>query len=235
MSGLLTSHLLESAGIHDWHIIESSGRIGGRIRTKYLAGSKPDEYQYQEMGPMRFPVSVKYADTNETLDIQDHKMVFQLGDVLNELNNNDPELAVKFIPWIQSSPNVPANSNGYRLQNGRIPSRAQMASNASLTLPAANITDMTAVEEAGEKLEEFIDATPERIRNVSTNIYQQHKIAIDKGLFQWSEAAYLKYVLELDADVVDYTAGADQSPMWGSWYDTAYVSIRCCFRDFNEC
>jgi hypothetical protein len=26
------------------------------------------------MGPMRFPVSTKYADTNETLDIQDHKV-----------------------------------------------------------------------------------------------------------------------------------------------------------------
>lgn len=50
MSGLMTSLLLESVGLHNWHIIESSGRIGGRIRTKYLAGSTPDEYQYQEMG-----------------------------------------------------------------------------------------------------------------------------------------------------------------------------------------
>ena len=50
MSGLLTSLLLDSVGMHNWHIIESSGRIGGRIRTKYLAGSAPDEYQYQEMG-----------------------------------------------------------------------------------------------------------------------------------------------------------------------------------------
>jgi hypothetical protein len=58
-------------------------------------GTTPDEYQYQEMGPMRFPVTVKYADTNETLEIQDHKMVFQLGDKLNELNGNKSELAVK--------------------------------------------------------------------------------------------------------------------------------------------
>lgn len=39
MSGLMTSLLLESVGIKDWHITESSQRIGGRIRTKYLAGS----------------------------------------------------------------------------------------------------------------------------------------------------------------------------------------------------
>lgn len=95
MSGLLTSLLLDSVGVHDWHITESSQRIGGRIRTKYLNGTTPDEYQYQEMGPMRFPVTVKYADTNETLEIQDHKMVFQLGDKLNELNGNKSELAVK--------------------------------------------------------------------------------------------------------------------------------------------
>jgi hypothetical protein len=74
ISGLMTSLLLDSVGIRDWHIIESSQRIGGRIRTKYLAGSTPEQYQYQEMGPMRFPVSTLYADTNETLDIQDHKV-----------------------------------------------------------------------------------------------------------------------------------------------------------------
>jgi hypothetical protein len=74
MSGLMTSLLLDSVGIHDWHIIESSQRIGGRIRTKYLASSTPEQYQYQEMGPMRFPVSTLYPDTNQTLDIQDHKV-----------------------------------------------------------------------------------------------------------------------------------------------------------------
>lgn len=61
MSGLLTSLLLDSVGIHDWHITESSQRVGGRIRTKYLANTTYNDYQYQEMGPMRFPVSVRYV------------------------------------------------------------------------------------------------------------------------------------------------------------------------------
>jgi hypothetical protein len=69
MSGLMTSLLLTSVGITDWHIHESSERVGGRVRTKYLNGTTPSDYQYQEMGPMRFPVSVKYADTNEIVDI----------------------------------------------------------------------------------------------------------------------------------------------------------------------
>lgn len=173
---------------------------------------------------MRFPVSVEYADTNETLDINDHKMVFQLGDVLNELNGNDPAVEVKFIPWIQSSMNVPANSRGVRLPDGRIPSRAQIAANSSLMNPAQNISTMDEVALANEEIEDLLDVTPERMRNISMNIFQAHKEAVERGLFQWSEAAYLKYELGLDADTVDYAAGAGLSPMWGEWYDTVYFA-----------
>ncbi|KAF1925138.1 uncharacterized protein M421DRAFT_424166, partial [Didymella exigua CBS 183.55] len=220
MSGLMTSLLLDSVGIHDWHITESSQRIGGRIRTKYLAGSTPDQYQYQEMGPMRFPVSTTYPDTNETIDIQDHKMVFQLADVLNQMNGNDSHLAVNFIPWIQSSPNVPANSNGYRLPNGRIPSAAQIKANSSLVLPAAVGPDPEADEKAEEALDDFEGITTEVVKSISTNVYQAHKAAVEKGLFHWSEQSYLRYALNLTADEVDFIAGADNSPMWE--YDTAY-------------
>lgn len=223
MAGLLTSLLLDSVGIKDWHITESSQRVGGRIRTKYLAHTAPSDYQYQEMGPMRFPVSVKYPDTNETLDIQDHKMVFQLGDVLNQMNGHDPALAVKFIPWIQSSRNVPASSNGGRLPNGRIPSVAQIAANSSLRLPAYQSPDPDAQEHAEEAIEAFLDATTDRIRNASQNIYKAHKQAIELGHFQWSEAAYLRYHLNLSADLVDFMAGSGNSPMWDI-YDTVYFS-----------
>ncbi|EMD88688.1 hypothetical protein COCC4DRAFT_137221 [Bipolaris maydis ATCC 48331] len=222
MSGLLTSHLLESVGIHDWHIIESSERIGGRIRTKYLAGSKPDEYQYQEMGPMRFPVSTRYPETNETLDIQDHKMVFQLGDVLTQMNGGPTsELAVNFIPWIQSSPNVPGDSNGYRLPNGRVPSAAMLRSNATAySLPKPEGPDEEAVEHATEELEKFVATTPDVVREMHTNVYKAHKHAVEKGLFHWSEAAYVKYALNQSADVVDYITGGSNGPIWE--YDTAY-------------
>ncbi|KAH9876478.1 hypothetical protein J1614_003609 [Plenodomus biglobosus] len=223
ISGLMTGLLLDSVGIHDWHITESSQRIGGRIRTKYLAGSTPDQYQYQEMGPMRFPVSTKYADTNETLDIQDHKMVFQLADILNQMNGNESSLAVNFIPWIQASDNVPGNSNGFRLPNGRIPSAAMIRANRTAnTLPSAEGPDETAQEHAEEALEEFIGLSPDVLRNISSNIYQAHKEAVDKGLFSWSEAAYLKYALNQSADVVDFMTGNGNSPIWE--YDTAYFS-----------
>jgi monoamine oxidase len=98
-------YLLDSAGLKNWRILEASQRVGGRVRTAYVNGSKPEDYQYQEMGPMRFPTAIKYAGTNETLEIQDHKMVFQLADTLNAMNNNDSALSVNFIPFIQHSTN----------------------------------------------------------------------------------------------------------------------------------
>ncbi|KAI6779249.1 uncharacterized protein J7T54_007776 [Emericellopsis cladophorae] len=97
MSVLMTSLLLTSVGMTNWHITESTERIGGRVRTRCLNDSKPDNYQYQEMRPIRFPVAVKYTDSNETLDIQDPKLVFQLSDVLNGMNGNDIEPAVNVI------------------------------------------------------------------------------------------------------------------------------------------
>lgn len=47
--------MLDSVGIRDWKILESSNRLGGRMMTAYLNGSSPEEGQYHEMGPMRFP------------------------------------------------------------------------------------------------------------------------------------------------------------------------------------
>jgi monoamine oxidase len=223
ISGLMTSLLLDSVGIHDWHIIESSQRIGGRIRTKYLANSTPDDYQYQEMGPMRFPVSTLYPETNETLDIQDHKMVFQLAGVLNQMNGgNTSDIAVNFIPWIQSSANVPGNSNGFRLPNGRIPSASQIKNNGTAyMLPSVEGgPDEEAVEHATEALEEFVGVTPEVLRDISSNVFQAHKDAVEKGLFHFSEAAYIKYALNASGDVVDYITGNANSPIWE--YDTAY-------------
>jgi monoamine oxidase len=222
MSGLLTSLLLTSVGINDWHITESSQRIGGRIRTKYLANSSIDDYQYQEMGPMRFPVSTTYADTNETVEINDHKMVFQLGAVLNQMNGEGSNLTVNFIPWIQSSPNVPANSNGFRLPNGRIPSAAQIKANSTFRDAAAAPSNATAAEIATEAAEELLDETPERLKAAAKNIYKAHKESIERGLFSFSEYAYLRYVLGIDEDTADYVAGtANNAPMW-DLYDSVY-------------
>lgn len=69
--------------------------MGGRVHTAYLDNTTGAEYQYQEMGPMRFPVDLTLG--NKTVEINDHRMVFQLADVLNKMNRNSPEYRVKFI------------------------------------------------------------------------------------------------------------------------------------------
>lgn len=224
MSGLMTSHLLESVGIHDWHIIESSERIGGRIRTKYLNNSSPEDYTYQEMGPMRFPVSITYADTNETLQIMDHRMVFQLAGVLNKMNAkaNKTDLQVNFIPWIQSSPNVPADSGGVRLPDGRIPSAADVAANSSLVYTAAS-SNATAAKNAEAAVDNYTGMNNRStIRNFASNMYKMHKHAVDNGLFHWSEAGYLRYALGYDANISDYVAGTTDTPMW--LYEDVYFA-----------
>lgn len=67
-------------------------------------GPAPNRYALLIVRPMRFPVSLTYAETNETLEIQDHKLVFQLADVLNQINAEvDPAFQVNFIPWVQSN------------------------------------------------------------------------------------------------------------------------------------
>lgn len=44
---------------------------------------------------MRFPVSVTLG--NDTVEINDHKMVFQLASYLNKMNGNSSDYAVNFI------------------------------------------------------------------------------------------------------------------------------------------
>ncbi|KAL5313893.1 hypothetical protein ACEPPN_018316 [Leptodophora sp. 'Broadleaf-Isolate-01'] len=222
MSGLLTSHLLQSVGIENWEIMESSQRIGGRIRTKYLNGSKPEDYQYQEMGPMRFPVGLTYSDSGETLEIKDHEMVFQLGEVLNGMNKDKPELAVNFIPWIQSSANTPVSSNGVRLANGRIPSKSQVASNSSLAGVSQTSSNATEEAIAEEALEEFEGLDRNRTREIASNVFLAHKHAIENGLFDFSVANYLRYELGVSLNVTDFIGGAGGGPMWD--YDDVYFA-----------
>ncbi|KAK4955691.1 hypothetical protein LTR10_006630 [Elasticomyces elasticus] len=214
MSGLMTSHLLDSVGFHDWTIIEASSRIGGRVHTSYLNGTTSDQYQYQEMGPMRFPVSIKY-DENTTYQIKDHRMVFQLADVLNKQNGYDPKHNVSFIPWIQSAPNDPA-STSKRRPDGTIPGRAEVAANpAYMDNPNATYSNATAVLEAAAAWQAWTGMDADRIALFASNIYQAHKTSVEEGLFDFSEAGYLRYALGVSKNTTDEVDSInDDFPSW---------------------
>ncbi|KAF2498326.1 L-amino-acid oxidase [Lophium mytilinum] len=223
MSGLMTSHLLDSVGIHDWKILEASSRIGGRVHTSYLNATRPDQYQYQEMGPMRFPVSMTDPDTNETIQILDHRMVFQLAATLNQINGNGSDLTVNFIPWIQKSQNAPV-STSKRRPDGTIPGAAEIAANPSL---ADNVTvtysNATAVEEAEAAYDDWLGLDEDKLRAIATNVFQAHKAAVEAGNFNYSESAYLRYALKTDLNITDQVdSTSDYAPSWE--YDAVYFA-----------
>ncbi|KAJ9123058.1 hypothetical protein QFC22_001247 [Naganishia vaughanmartiniae] len=222
MSGLMTALLLDSVGIHNWEISESSHRIGGRLHTSYLNGTKPEDYQYQEMGPMRFPVSLTYAGTNETLEIQDHKLVFQVADVLNGMNKDkDPALQVNFIPWIQSNPNTYNYVGGLRNADGTTPRRSQYpALLANLTTGDSAIEPSEKAEAAEGALEEFIDFSG-KSKLSATNIFKAHKQAIEEGLHSFSESQFLR-AQGLGWDETSAVGGT--GTLWDDIYDNVYFS-----------
>ncbi|KAF7548795.1 hypothetical protein G7Z17_g6830 [Cylindrodendrum hubeiense] len=219
MSGLMTSLLLDSVGIHNWKIIESSGRVGGRVRTSYLNGSKPEDHQYSELGPMRFPHSLTDPDTNATYQIMDHRMVYQLADVLNGLNTGNDSLQVKFIPWIQSSDNTPVSTTKRR-PDGTFPGKSEIANDPQYAEETV-YSNATAVAEAEDALDEFKGMTPEKLQLYASNVFKAHKQAVEEGLFDFSEVEYLRHVMKTDLNVTDEVASTDSiSPMWE--YDTVY-------------
>jgi hypothetical protein len=68
---------LNESGMSKLSIVEAAQRLGGRVHTAYFGDRS--ERQYQEMGPMRFPLSYTSSETNETVQINDHRIVFQLA------------------------------------------------------------------------------------------------------------------------------------------------------------
>jgi hypothetical protein len=131
MSGLMSYLVLTQAGMTNVKIVEASERLGGRIRTEYLSGG-PFDYSYQEMGAMRFPLTYTNPNTNQTVNITDHQLVFQLADEMNRLNGHDKDLSVDFIPWTQVNANGLVYKNGFKLPTGLPPTVAQVQANESL-------------------------------------------------------------------------------------------------------
>lgn len=172
---------------------------------------------------MRFPVSITYDDPAETIPILDHRMVFQLGDVLNKQNGNDSEYQVNFIKWIQSAANDPA-STAARRPDGTVPGAAEVASNPAY-MTNANLTysNATAVALADAAYEEWIDMDRAKYRSIASNVYKAHKWAVDNGYFHFSEAGYLKYALKIANNITDEVDDtSDNSPSWE--YESVYFS-----------
>lgn len=168
MSGLITFLILHQSGLTNVRILEASQRLGGRVRTEYLSGG-PFDYSYQEMGAMRFPSTIDFGD--DTFNVTDHQMVFQLAEEMNSLNSHDSNLSVDFIPWLQQSDNGFHYYDGIRVGTGLPPTLGQIAEDPSLTidLPLDESTKSTQAQL------QAILANATLLVEVATNMHRAHK------------------------------------------------------------
>lgn len=208
VSGLATGLMLDSVGVHNWEIIEADDRVGGRFRTKFVGGTQ----EYAEMGPMRLPHSVKYKSDNSTHYYTDHLMVWQLADWLNELNGHDEKWKIEFIPWIQHSPNELLARGTGRHEDGRIPTRAEIAANSSLgTKPPLTTSEY---KETKTRLNHILkdEAT---LKSIQKDIWRAHRKAMDENFDDFSQQSLMRNIWHASENVTDaiWTA-SDYDVLW---------------------
>ncbi|KAL8695016.1 MAG: hypothetical protein Q9224_003467 [Gallowayella concinna] len=211
-------------------VVDAAQRLLLRVHTAYLEGG-PSDYQYQEMGPMRFPESIQYAGSNETIPVNDMKLTFQLAEVMNQLNKANPNYTVKFIPWIQNSPNGLYYFSGLKGSDGLPPTATENKNNPkfAIAIPAdpiiGNITDQISQ----------IGCDPKIMAAAAKNVFKAHKSFLDTGLGglggdDWSEFAYfhnhLKYSLNATDQAVNGGAyvGYGGNSLWDTIYNCVYFS-----------
>jgi hypothetical protein len=232
MSGLITYLILHQSGLTNIKILEASQRLGGRVHTEYLSGS-PFDYSYQEMGPMRFPATRTFQ--NETYNITDHQMVFQLAAEMNQINKYDRNLSVDFIPWIQNNKNGFYYYDGIKLDTGLPPTIKQMTENASLSI---TVPLEVSTKSAQDKYNAII-RNETVMRAIAMNMHRAQKNFIGNKPFPeiqkftltlfivngldgqegdaWSEYAYLINHLGLSLNDTNFvTAGYAATSFWSA-------------------
>lgn len=200
-----------------------------RVHTAYLEGG-PSDYQYQEMGPMRFPESIQYTGSNETTPINDQQLVFQLAGIMNQMNQGRPNYTVNFIPWIQQSPNGLYYFSGLKDTDGLPPTAKEVKSNPNLTVAApvdpivGNITDIISE----------ITCSPDSMAAVAKNIFSAYKTFINSGLGglggdDWSEFAYLHNQLNYSLNATDRVVNSGAFGGYGGYslWEFVYVISGC--------
>lgn len=206
ISGMATDLMLDSVGVHNWEIFEASDRVGGRFRTKYIGGTE----EWAEMGPMRLPYSITY-NHDETLEYTEHHMAFQLAETLNKMNN-DTNLKVDFIPWIQHHPNELRGLGTGRHPDGRIPTRAEPEANPKLGRAAP--LDTQEYKDTKTRMDELLK-NKDTLKSVQRDVWRAHKATMNQGLDDWSQQSMLRNSFGASENVTDaiWTA-SDYDVLW---------------------
>ena len=175
---------------------------------------------------MRFPESVQYAGTNETVPINDQQLVFQLGEIMNQMNQGQPNYSVNFIPWIQESPNGLYYFSGLKDTDGLPPTASEVKNNPQLTVPVpadpsvGNLTNIVSE----------LSCSPESMAAIAQNTFTAYKSFINSGLGglggdDWSEFAYLHNQLGYSLNVTDQVVNGGEFAGYGgnSLWEFVYV------------
>ncbi|KAB8253775.1 hypothetical protein BDV32DRAFT_143448 [Aspergillus pseudonomiae] len=219
ISGLTTALLLDSVGIHNWEILEASDRVGGRFRTKLVGGTD----EWAEMGPMRLPVRVRYND-GETVEYSDHAMVFQLAELLNNMNGNESQWKVDFIPWIQHHENELLARGTGRLADGSIPTRGEVYGNET-GLGTKDPMATAEYEKTKSKMEQILSAK-EMLKFIQRDVWRAHRAVMDRGLDEWSEQAMMKHVFNASVNVTDAIwTGSDYDIFWDEMHHNSNLGL----------
>ncbi|KAK4450492.1 L-amino-acid oxidase [Podospora aff. communis PSN243] len=225
MSGLMSYLVLQQAGMTNVSILEAGERLGGRVHTEYLSGG-PFDYSYQEMGPMRFPSTYKDPESGEVMNITDHQLVFQLAEELNKLNDYNKNWSVDFIPWIQGHTNGLVYRNGFKLDTGLPPTRAEILANASLGGPI-RIQD-NSTKAIATTVDEYMPGANFSVL-MAKNMYKAHKEWLVNGLHGlggdvWSEYAFMMHYLSASLNTTDVLGASPTGTFWDSLYEGLYFS-----------
>ncbi|KAK3366292.1 amine oxidase [Lasiosphaeria ovina] len=217
MSGLMAFLCLTQQGMTNVSIIEAGSRLGGRVQTVYLSGG-PFDYSYQEMGPMRFPTTLTVD--NETYNVSDHQLVFQLADEMNRINNHDRNVSVDFIPWYDSSD----RDGGWYPSEGSL--RAGGYGSAKPFLQSHRLPDPS-TRELFNKVNKALPCQDFCVE-MARNMFRAHRKWLDNGLGdiqQWSEYAFMaNYITARSNSTNSEFVGKGASSFWDKLYEGMYAN-----------
>ena len=159
-----------------------------------------------------------YAGSNETVPINDIRLTFQLGEVMNKMNEGQPNFTVTFIPWIQNNPNGLSYFNGIKKPDGSTPTITEVKTNPNLT---AQIPTDPLIGNITDQITE-IACSPDIGAAAAKNVFQAYKTFLNSGLDglpgdDWSEFAYLHNHLGYSLNVTDQAlSGGPTGPGGGN-------------------
>lgn len=222
----MTYLVLHQTGFTNLTILEASERLGGRVYTAYLSG----EQSYQEMGPMRFPVSYVDPDSNDRYNISDTQLVFSLIDEMNNINsnNNRLDLQIDLIHWYDKSDNGLQYYKGFRLPSGLPPTSQQTDDDLSL---GTHLHKDAKTKATNKELLQYLPGN-NFTRKMATNMYKAHREWIDNGLGdqmpgdRWSEFAFISQYLKGSLNSTDVIVGSQDADasFWLYVYNSLYES-----------